>query len=141
MDTRYPRDECASRHRRCARNAVLRRKLALSLLRRYPVQRKIRQINRLYPAKASDFDQAPLPFLFERRKEYGYVSMVPGRCSAGVFHAVRLRHGGNRLHPRQERRQHHHEKPDGLCHRYSALLASRLYQAAQLFTGRHQAPQ
>ena len=34
----------------------------------------------------------------------------------GFLHAVRVCHGGNRVCPREKRRKHHHEEPDGLLH-------------------------
>ena len=52
--------------------------------------------------------------------------MVPDRRDSGVFNAVRLCHGGDRLHPGEERRKHHHEKPDGFLYRNSYVYASRI---------------
>ena len=50
----------------------------------------------------------------------------PGGRSPGLFHAGRLRHGGDRIYPGQERHQHHDEKPDGFFHGLPGLLGHRL---------------
>ena len=39
--------------------------------------------------------------------------MVFGRRGTCIFYAVRLRHGGNRLHQSQKRGQYYHEESDG----------------------------
>ena len=45
-------------------------------------------------------------------------------AALGILHAGRLCDGGNRLYPGKERRQHHHEKPDGLLHRHARSSGS-----------------
>ena len=58
---------------------------------------------------------------------YDYRILVLNRCRSRLLHASGIRHGGNRFHQSQERWQHHHEKLDGLLHRYSGLHDLRLW--------------
>ena len=41
---------------------------------------------------------------------------------AALFHAGRIRHGGNRIYPRQKRHQYYDEKYDGFCHGKPGVL-------------------
>ena len=72
------------------------------------------------------------PILFpDRSDEYGSVGMVSGGRCVGVFHAVRLCHGGDRVYPSEKRGQYHHEEPDGFLHRNGGVCGPGLWDHEQ----------